>query len=255
MILLVGSSAQAQGDLLSFLDEVGFSVRVFADGASLQGAVESCSLILVEEQAQLQALRCYLPEVPRVLLLKDGEEPYADNEGVFAYLQEPYRWSEVLLLLHRVLPLEAEIHSEIQVGDWIDFSLSSNRAIFQSMRLFLRHLMLHSSLPSDQVHHIHHSICEILMNAMEHGNRFDPRKRVKGSYVLFQDRLVVKIEDQGCGFFPDQIPNPLEHPAEVAETRKRQGKRPGGYGLALASRWMTLDFSDRGNTALLTRVF
>lgn len=253
---LIGSSFANEKDLISFLEDVGLLAKVFQDESELVNSIqEPCHLLLFDDDAARIKLSRLFPHIPLVMILQDGVAPITDTEGVFAYLQKPFRWSEVLLTIHQALPSEGELHSEIQVGDWIDFSLSSNRAIFHGMRAFLRNLLQHSTMPSDQVFHINHAICEILLNAMEHGNRFDPRKRVKCSYVLFQDRLVVKIEDQGCGFFPDLVPNPLEKPGEVAETRKRQGKRPGGYGLALANRWMTLDYSDRGNSVLLTKVF
>lgn len=256
VVYLIGSSFSNEKDLFSFIEDVGFLAKVFENESSIENpAPDSCHLLLIDQGSSRLKLARLFPHVPIVMVLQDEAIPVADTEGVFAYVQKPFRWSEVLLTIHQALPSESELHSEIQVGDWIDFSLSSNRAIFQGMRAFLRNLLQHSTMPSDQVFHINHAICEILLNAMEHGNRFDPRKRVKCSYVLFQDRLVVKIEDQGCGFFPDQVPNPLEKPSEVAETRKRQGKRPGGYGLALANRWMTLDYSDRGNSVLLTRVF
>jgi RHS repeat-associated protein len=46
---------------------------------------------------------------------------------------------------------------------------------------------------------------EILLNAMEHGARFDPEKVVEVSAIRTEDRLVFHVRDPGPGFRPDEI--------------------------------------------------
>jgi len=49
---------------------------------------------------------------------------------------------------------------------------------------------------------------EGLMNAMKHGNRFDPRKKVQFEYRINSKQLDVIIEDEGPGFERVGVPDP-----------------------------------------------
>src|SRR5208283_4292232 len=51
---------------------------------------------------------------------------------------------------------------------------------------------------------------EALVNAVKHGNRFDPAKIVRVQYHVTDQRADIAIEDQGEGFNPAELPNPTE---------------------------------------------
>jgi len=253
LVQIMGPASSEVQSLFSFLQDLGFSVEL----NPVASAVNPCLLFVFDSVANSfsYAPGSSLAEIPCVFVHKASEPPVLALEGYSDVLEYPWDWTAVAVIMQRLMPLDSGIQSECRIGDWIDFSLVSGRSIFQSMRQFLRVLLAQTALPRESLHSIHYAICEILLNAMEHGNGFDPHKRVLGSYVLFADRLVVKIEDQGCGFLLSDIPNPIQQPLAVAEQRKSQGKRPGGYGLALAQKWMDLSYSERGNTVLLTKTF
>ena len=57
------------------------------------------------------------------------------------------------------------------------------------------------------------AIRESVINAVKHGNRYDPAKQV---YVEFSmtppetpEQLVITVRDEGEGFDPDELPDPL----------------------------------------------
>jgi serine/threonine-protein kinase RsbW len=50
---------------------------------------------------------------------------------------------------------------------------------------------------------------EAAVNAVVHGNKYDPAKSVKASFELTPGQLLIRIADQGEGCDPDTIPNPL----------------------------------------------
>ena len=53
------------------------------------------------------------------------------------------------------------------------------------------------------------AVREVVMNAVKHGNRFDPKKKI-GLRIFFENReLVVEIGDEGEGFSVDNVPDPL----------------------------------------------
>ena len=59
-------------------------------------------------------------------------------------------------------------------------------------------------------HWVGMAIREAVTNAIQHGNRLDPMKKVEVCYGMTPECLTVFVRDQGCGFHADKIPNPLE---------------------------------------------
>jgi len=54
------------------------------------------------------------------------------------------------------------------------------------------------------------AVRESLVNAVAHGNRYNARKKVRFRVWTGRQGLVVEIEDQGKGFSPEGVPDPLE---------------------------------------------
>ena len=54
------------------------------------------------------------------------------------------------------------------------------------------------------------AIIEAGTNAILHGNRCDPNKRVYFQFLVGEDKLTVIVKDEGRGFNPDLVPNPLD---------------------------------------------
>lgn len=52
------------------------------------------------------------------------------------------------------------------------------------------------------------ALTELAVNAMVHGNKEDPQKKVTIQADFEEDRLRVSITDEGGGFDPGDIPNP-----------------------------------------------
>ncbi len=53
------------------------------------------------------------------------------------------------------------------------------------------------------------AVTEAVNNAIIHGNKQDRRKRVNLRFEFEDEKLIVKIKDQGTGFNPDLISDPL----------------------------------------------
>ena len=61
----------------------------------------------------------------------------------------------------------------------------------------------------DQVECVALSVVEATTNAIQHGNGYDPDKPVELTFQRDGTRLIVTVEDQGEGFDPGAIPDPL----------------------------------------------
>jgi serine/threonine-protein kinase RsbW len=54
------------------------------------------------------------------------------------------------------------------------------------------------------------AVREAVVNAIKHGNRQEVGKRVEVVFRLSPHKLVVAVRDQGVGFDPDGVRNPLD---------------------------------------------
>jgi serine/threonine-protein kinase RsbW len=86
---------------------------------------------------------------------------------------------------------------------------------------------------------------EAVVNAIKHGHQGDTRKQVRVSYFVSSRELVLEIEDEGPGFCPDDLPDPLD-PENL--------ERACGRGVFLMHHYMTaVRYNDRGNCVTLSK--
>ena len=110
------------------------------------------------------------------------------------------------------------------------------------------------SLSNDEALKMRLALEEIITNAKEWGNRGDGRKMLKLSYCLLSDRVTFRIEDQGDGFDPGDVPDPTLDPLDHVKRRKQSGKRIGGWGILLARKAMDeVAYNRKGNVVFLTK--
>jgi serine/threonine-protein kinase RsbW len=87
---------------------------------------------------------------------------------------------------------------------------------------------------------------EALVNAIKHGNQMDRGKKVRISCRIGPERFDIDIADEGCGFDPEDVPDPMA--AENLE-------RPCGRGLLLMRHYMTeVVFHPPGNRLSMTKI-
>jgi serine/threonine-protein kinase RsbW len=86
---------------------------------------------------------------------------------------------------------------------------------------------------------------EAIINALRHGNRNDPAKHVDVTYLVSPSEVLAEVQDQGMGFKPDEVPNPLA---------KQKRDRPSGRGVFLMRIYSTwVSFNPTGNRVTLCR--
>jgi serine/threonine-protein kinase RsbW len=70
-------------------------------------------------------------------------------------------------------------------------------------------LAIEAGLDEDQRFHIAMAVREAAINAVLHGNGYDPSRQIDVSLENTGTALVFVIADQGPGFDPDHLPDPL----------------------------------------------
>ena len=86
---------------------------------------------------------------------------------------------------------------------------------------------------------------EAVANAVRHGNRQDPGRIVRVAYEIANSTFTIRVEDQGEGFDPEDIPDPTD-PENLL--------RPSGRGIFYMRQFMNrVDFNPTpaGGTAVV----
>ena len=79
---------------------------------------------------------------------------------------------------------------------------------------------------------------EALCNAIKHGNRSDPSKKITVRYAVDSKRAVIIIRDEGKGFEPESVPD-CRHPDRLPV--------PNGRGIMLIRAYMDeVEYRDDG---------
>ena len=88
---------------------------------------------------------------------------------------------------------------------------------------------------------------ELVNNAIHHGNKNDPKKLVHIIFTVDQQKIELKIIDQGSGFNPEHLKDPLA-PENLL--------RESGRGIFLIRNLMDgldFNFSDAGTETIVTK--
>ena len=87
---------------------------------------------------------------------------------------------------------------------------------------------------------------EALVNAIKHGNKLDPNKKVHIRFSISCERFDVHIRDEGPGFDPACVPDP---------TTPEFLERPCGRGLLLMRHYMTeVNYQDCGKAVRMCKL-
>ena len=109
-------------------------------------------------------------------------------------------------------------------GYLIRLELSSSFELLDLVQVLSDRLSGIAGLDEDTTHWVSVAVRESVINAIKHGNREDVDKRVMVEFTLRPRRqpneFEVQVIDQGAGFDPDHIANPLD-PENVLKSSGR----------------------------------
>ena len=176
-------------------------------------------------------------------------KPVADEELIRAVENLAFKDRDVSKASSDVRAIYASSH----ITGWIELTAASELEQFRRLQRF-SDALFEARLPHNVRDDLKMAVEEVGRNAMEWGNHFDPDKRVHISYCLFDDRIVIKVEDEGEGFVPANVPDPTVNPLQTMRDRASAGKRPGGYGVFLIQKLMDdIFYSEKGNSVILVK--
>ena len=102
----------------------------------------------------------------------------------------------------------------------IEITISSRFENIELVQVIAEHLCENAGLDEDGSHWIGMAVREAVANAIKHGNRMDVRKKVHARFDLRGADLAITISDEGEGFDPDKVSDPL-NPQNLMKTSGR----------------------------------
>lgn len=251
-VLLAEDDAPSRQIYFTVLEGEGYHVIQVPDG---QSALE----VLSSQAVDLLVTDIMMPGMSGIELLQQARQIQPDlraivmtghktSEAVISamrnraceFLEKPFRTEELLeavsVVMSRDLGLQIEIISDRP--DWIEVRVPCDLNAVEPIQRFLGHLHEHISKETrDAVGAVFR---ELLNNAIEHGGKCDPTKRVEIKYIHLKRAILYSIKDPGEGFDIKEIEhaafaNPPGEPTRHMERRQELGLRPGGFGIMLAS--------------------
>jgi serine/threonine-protein kinase RsbW len=105
-------------------------------------------------------------------------------------------------------------------GQRVSFTLDSTLQTVDSAEQTATRLAVECGFDEDEVMRISMAVREAAVNAVLHGNAYNPNKKVELEFETTGEDLIITIRDQGAGMDPAAIPDPLA-PENLLKTSGR----------------------------------
>ncbi len=102
-----------------------------------------------------------------------------------------------------------EEHLTGQQASRITYTLESSLESVNKVEETAEQMAKKAGIDEDEVFRVAMAVREAAVNAVLHGNSYDPDKRITASFENTGEALVIRIADQGKGLDPDTLPDPL----------------------------------------------
>ncbi len=179
---------------------------------------------------------------------------------IFAFLPKPFEVEDLLTQIKAALELPLFVPQwkvVSAVPHWIEINIPAHDSFISALNSFLFHFL--KELPRKESRLLLYAVQELVQNAIEHGNKRDPHKKINFRCLKSKNTLVFQVQDQGEGFLIGSLPhaaigNLQNSPIQVAEYRKKKGMRPGGLGISSVLRIADgIIFNESGNAVMMIK--
>jgi DNA-binding NarL/FixJ family response regulator/anti-sigma regulatory factor (Ser/Thr protein kinase) len=213
----------------------------------------------VELLCKIRRVRAHI----RMIILTSESTPIdviaAMREHAFSYFSTPFSpsaFAEIIRLATEGPCWDDGIEVLSATPSWLRLAARCDRRTADRLLQFFHEIV---DLPEDEKHDVASAFREMLLNAIEHGARFDPSQYVEISYIRGRHVVMCRVKDPGEGFSLDEIQhaacaNPPDDPIRHQIYRDARGLRPGGFGVLLTQHLVDeLIYGEKGNEVLLIK--
>lgn len=275
-ILVAEDDSRIRTILERFLGAAGYQVTSCENGREALAAFEQqgpFDLVLTDVNMPelggdelLRRIKAQAPRMPVIVLTARNDPALITDlfkNDAYRYLSKPFTREDLQAVVQAAL---AEV-DEAPPGDdrrpvvrddddgWVELTAPNRQEYLDRFQAFCEALIA-SRLDDRAKSELKIAVQEMGQNAIEWGNRMDEKRAIRLSYKLLDDRILIRIADEGPGFDPSSVPDPTVDPIKLIEAREADGKRPGGFGIHLARRVMdTFSYNETGNVVTMEKRF
>jgi anti-sigma regulatory factor (Ser/Thr protein kinase) len=225
--------------------------------------ITSAEGVIEEALALIEEMRLIRPNLKCIVLA-----PYSTPDKVIAALRArvfgcftpPFEAHSIFCVALNAATAN-ESNEDIEVlsarPGWVAVRVNCRLATADRLMSFAREFA--AQLPETARQEIMVALREILMNAMEHGAKFNPDQVVEVNAIRTARTMTFRVRDPGAGFRKEAIThaafaNPPEDLTAHTLQRRQQGMRAGGYGMLLAAGTVDeLIYNETGNEVILIK--
>jgi len=250
-VLVVDDDRALNHVLVEMLAASGFEAKGAGDGVAAIQRLErgKFDLVLLDiglpKMSGLEVLKQIRERhfSPRVVVMTADDTPdtilRVVKDQAYQYIAKPAAPKTIVEIVGDALARESEV-LPIEVisatQDWVELLVPCQIEIADRIQSFLG--QLHANLSEEIRDSVGHAFRELLMNAIEWGGRFDPKRKVRIAYIRSRRMLLYRIQDPGPGFNPENllhaaVANDPDKPYAHLEVREQKNLRPGGFGLLM----------------------
>jgi len=270
-VLLIEPSPKPDGDLAGLFDPQVWEVHYATDNASaLRLAQESAFDLIVtnadttcaEDVEMLRRLRAVRSHTRVIILTKQwmpGDILKAIRNHAFSYFTLPIAKADLRDLIEHAVEEPVWDDGIETIQGTLEHVLLAVRCDLKTLDRLAQFMREIPFLPPQESEDVAFAFREIVMNAMEHGGKFDPQKFVEIGYLKSKRMVMCRVKDPGDGFSLDEIrvaeiTGPLVDYAELTREGKDVELPVCGLGILIAQKFVDdLIFSEKGNEAFLIK--
>jgi len=130
-------------------------------------------------------------------------------------------------------------------GAWYSLEVPSIPEEISEVEEAIADALSYSSFCETDVFAVRLALDEAVTNAMKHGNRSDPKKKVFIRFCIEDSAITISVRDEGPGFDYRDVPDP---------TADENLELPSGRGLLLMRSYMdSVVFNEAGNEVTMIK--
>jgi CheY-like chemotaxis protein len=260
-ILIVDSNEELRTLLADVLSDLGHEVVSTGDRdqALAREDLEDFDLVIsdltenaeggIEIISELKRKRLMVPVVVTSEETQQNGVIKAFKLGAANFVRKPYDREELRTIVDKTLGYKLRFIEDLKVlpyaREHIEFELPSDLSLMNGVLHYLIERVASLGIIRPERSNLFIALDEAFVNAVKHGNKNDPAKLVRITADLSTREARFHIEDEGEGFDPKSIPDPLE-PSNLFKT--------SGRGVLLIYNIMDeVAYNERGNRLTMVK--
>ncbi len=270
-VLIIDSQISISREIGRVLASAGFEIEYAAGHVDaihrlrcrgFRVMVTGADSVIEEALALLEEMRLIRPSLKCIVLAPrstPNEVIAALRARVFGCFTPPFEAEEIAGVVRDAATSDSDEDIEVLSArpGWIAVRVNCRLTTADRLMSFAREFA--AQLPETARQEIMTALREILINAMEHGAKFNPDQVVEVNAIRTARTMTFRIRDPGAGFRKEDIGHaayahsPDDPMAHIVQ-RQQQGMRAGGYGMLLAAGTVDeLIYNELGNEVLLIK--